>query len=78
MEFIQSIARLWNEFLMVAIGSGIVGVILAGVCTVLAERLKLISSIVVAIPMAIALYVTKVTGYIALFLGIIQLALKLL
>lgn len=78
MEFITQIAGLWNEFLLVAIGSGILGALLAGIFAVLAENLKFISSIVVAIPSAILLSVARITGYIALFLGMIQLALKLL
>ncbi len=78
MEFISQIAGLWNEFLLVAIGSGLVGVILAVIFAVLADKLKLISSMVVAIPMAIAVGIAKITGYIALFLGVMQLALKLL
>ena len=78
MEFIREMAGLWNEFFMIGIGSGIVGCLLGAISTVLAGKLKLIRSIFVAIPTAICMMVANVTIYIAIFLGIIQLALKLL
>lgn len=78
MEFISQIASFWNEFLMIGIGSMVLGCVLMGITTILAGKLKLISSIVVGIPCAICFGVAKVAYYIAICLGIIQLALILL
>lgn len=78
MEFLTQVASLWNEFLMIGIGSWVIGSILMVIVALLAEKLKLISSMVVAIPSAICFGVAKVTSYVAVILGIIQLALKLL
>lgn len=78
MEFISQMAGLWNEFLLIGIGSGMLGCVLTVIVTLLVEKLKLISSMVVAIPTAICLGITKITIHIAIFLGIVQLALKLL
>lgn len=78
MEFIRQIASLWNEFFMIGISSGIIGCIFMSIVAVLAGKLKLISSMVVSIPTAVCMGVSKITFYIAIFLGIIQLALKLL
>ncbi|MGL5717655.1 MAG: hypothetical protein ACRCX2_31880 [Paraclostridium sp.] len=78
MEIIKNIAGLWNEFLIVGLFSGLIGAILAGIMAMLVDNLKLISSIVVAIPMSVCLAVAKVTMWIALILGVVQLVLNLL
>lgn len=78
MEFMYQIVSLWNEFLMLAIGSTVIGCILMTIATLLAGNFKIISSIVVGIPCAICFGVAKVTYFVAICLGIIQLALILL
>lgn len=78
METLRQMASLWNEFLLIGIGSGILGCVLTAIVALLVEKLKLISSMVVAIPTAICFGITRITIYIAMFLGIVQLALKLL
>lgn len=78
MELLNFIAGLWNEFLITFICSGLIGLILTFITIVLANKQKLISSIFVAIPMSIAYLVCRITGYVAIALGLLQLALKLL
>lgn len=78
METLRQMASLWNEFLTIGICFGTIGCILVTIMALLVDKLKFISLMVVALPTAICLGISKITLYIAMFLGVIQPALKLL
>lgn len=78
MGFIDLLASLWNEFLIMGICFWVLSFALILLLTLLAGKTKKISSIVITIPVIFTIAMAKVSTYVAVILGMLQLALKLI
>lgn len=78
MEIIKILANMWDECICFGIGSSIIGLIFLTITTILAEKHKIKSSMLMAIPTGLCLRISEISLFIGFLLGIVHFALKLL